>query len=87
MRNRSAVGRFPEVTLGWGDLEPDKAELVEEEDDQKEGACRRWFRKVCPCCCRTPSDSEDTPDTVEPEPTENGGGEKPPIGGLELDGI
>ncbi|XP_062412801.1 protein-glutamine gamma-glutamyltransferase K-like [Sardina pilchardus] len=85
IRNRSAVGRFPEVTLSWEDEEPDKMELVEEEKEKQEGACRRWFRKACPCCCRRASDSEDEPDVVVPKPTENGGGEKPPVGELELD--
>ncbi|XP_041913381.1 protein-glutamine gamma-glutamyltransferase K-like [Alosa sapidissima] len=84
IRNRSAVGRFPEVTLSWED-EPDKEGLVKEEEEKQEGACRRWFRKACPCCCRKSSDSDDEPDVVVPKPTENGGGEKPSVGGQELD--
>uniref|UniRef100_A0AAY4CQF8 Protein-glutamine gamma-glutamyltransferase K n=1 Tax=Denticeps clupeoides TaxID=299321 RepID=A0AAY4CQF8_9TELE len=73
-RARSAAGRFPDVTLGWEE-EPDAGK------EEGEGACRRWLRKICPCCCRQPShdDGTDTVITVD-------GGEKPPVAGLELSG-
>ncbi|XP_036373408.1 protein-glutamine gamma-glutamyltransferase K-like [Megalops cyprinoides] len=84
IRDRSAVGRFPSVTLGWGEEpEPEKAESGKEEAE--EGACRRWLRKICPCCCRKPSDSYDVTDTVITED-----GEKPyqpHTGGSELEDL
>ncbi|XP_063057077.1 protein-glutamine gamma-glutamyltransferase K-like [Engraulis encrasicolus] len=93
MRNRSAVGRFPEVTLSWRD-EPDKVDLVEEEEEEEvkeENACKRWFRKACPCCCRATSvedevDKPTKPEPVEPEtPEEEVGPEKPPVEEVVLD--
>lgn len=62
-RDRSAVGRFPSVTLDFGeDTEDDKEEL-EEDDLQTENACRRWLLKICPCCRPKPDDGDST-DTV-----------------------
>ncbi|XP_059200192.1 protein-glutamine gamma-glutamyltransferase K [Centropristis striata] len=43
------VGRFP------GAAPPTRVELTihkEGEKMQEEGGCRRWFRKMCPCCCK-----------------------------------
>ncbi|XP_072552393.1 protein-glutamine gamma-glutamyltransferase K-like [Salminus brasiliensis] len=80
-RNRSMVGRFPDVTLSWE--EPEKT-TVERDEVKKEGACKRWFRKFCPCCCRTDSDEHDGTDTVVTGVTDEGG-EKPPTAPLELD--
>ncbi|XP_064190247.1 protein-glutamine gamma-glutamyltransferase K-like isoform X1 [Anguilla rostrata] len=87
LRDRSAIGRFPSVTLGWGE-EPgtEKEESEKEEEPVQEGACRRWFRRMCPCCCRKPSDSNDIMDTVVTGITEDG--EKPyqpHTGASELD--
>ncbi|XP_030642757.1 protein-glutamine gamma-glutamyltransferase K [Chanos chanos] len=79
IRDRTTVGRFPEVTLGWDEAQPDKEELVEKE----EGRCRRWLRKVCPCCCRRGSDDDNVTDIV----VTDDGGEKPPIDGHELDDL
>ncbi|XP_041647720.1 protein-glutamine gamma-glutamyltransferase K-like [Cheilinus undulatus] len=62
IRDRSAVGRFPSVTLGFGDdtdEELEKEEL-EEEGDKKENGCLRWLRKVCPCCCPKTKDDDVT---------------------------
>lgn len=64
-RNRSAVGRFPSVTLGLGeDTEDDKEEL-EEQDEPTENACRRWLLKICPCCRRRSTDDDDITETLE----------------------
>uniref|UniRef100_A0A668A4Y3 Protein-glutamine gamma-glutamyltransferase K n=1 Tax=Myripristis murdjan TaxID=586833 RepID=A0A668A4Y3_9TELE len=88
VRNRSAIGRFPSVTLGFfDDIEKEKEEP--EEDAAKEGPCRRWFRKVCPCCYPEPND-DDVTDTVvtgldEVEKDEGINGEKPLTGESELD--
>ncbi|KAJ8371849.1 hypothetical protein AAFF_G00299440 [Aldrovandia affinis] len=64
-RERAPVGRFPSVSLGWGE-QPDseREESEKEEEPVEEGACHRWFRKVCPCCCRKASDSYDITDTI-----------------------
>ncbi|KAI1888778.1 hypothetical protein AGOR_G00172220 [Albula goreensis] len=66
IRNRSAVGRFPSVTLGWGEeSETEKEEPEEEVEPGKEGACRRWLRKICPCCYpEPPSPNDVTSETV-----------------------
>ncbi|XP_070816990.1 protein-glutamine gamma-glutamyltransferase K-like [Chaetodon trifascialis] len=88
-RDRSAVGRFPSVTLGFGeDTEEDKEE-PEEDSPEEENACRRWLRKVCPCCCPRPND-DDITDTVvtavdDLDKGEETDGEKPATGGSELD--
>ncbi|XP_028284183.1 protein-glutamine gamma-glutamyltransferase K [Parambassis ranga] len=63
VRGASEIGRFP------GAAPPTRAELTiheEGERKQEEGACRRWFRKMCPCCCkRQNSASYDVTDRVE----------------------
>lgn len=90
IRDRSGVGRFPAVALGFGDDTEEEKEEKEENDDKKENGCRRWLRKVCPCCCRRPSDDEVTDTLVtgidDPEKGEETDGEKPATGGSELDG-
>ena len=90
IRDRSAVGRFPAVTLGFGDDTEEEKEEPEENDGKKENGCRRWLRKVCPCCCRQPNDDEVTDTLVtgidDPEKGEETNGEKPATGGSELDG-
>lgn len=64
-RNRSAVGRFPSVTLSLGeDAEEDKEES-EEQNEETENACRRWLLKICPCCCRRSEDDDDVTETLE----------------------
>lgn len=85
-RDRSAVGRFPSVTLGA----EDDAEGEAAGPEESETACRRWLRKLCPCCPPKPdNDMDDTLVTVtdgdenEVEPTQ----EKPEPGdGGELEG-
>lgn len=63
VRGTSDVGRFP------GASPPTRVELTihkEGEKKQEEGACRRWFRKMCPCCCkRQTGTSYDVTDKVE----------------------
>uniref|UniRef100_A0A8C4GNZ0 Protein-glutamine gamma-glutamyltransferase K n=1 Tax=Dicentrarchus labrax TaxID=13489 RepID=A0A8C4GNZ0_DICLA len=64
IRDRSAVGRFPSVTLGFGeDTEEEKEEPEPEYNAEKDNACRWWLRKVCPCCCPKSNDDDitDTP--------------------------
>lgn len=57
------MGRFP------GAAPPTRVELTIHKDSEKkqeEGGCRRWFRKMCPCCCkRQNSTSYDVTDKVE----------------------
>ena len=63
VRGTSEVGRFP------GAAPPTRVELTIHkagESKQEEGGCRRWFRKMCPCCCkRQNSHSYDVTDKVE----------------------
>ncbi|XP_036940527.1 protein-glutamine gamma-glutamyltransferase K [Acanthopagrus latus] len=63
VRGTSEVGRFP------GAAPPTRVELTIHkagERKQDEGGCRRWFRKMCPCCCkRQNSHSYDITDKVE----------------------
>uniref|UniRef100_A0A668AS23 Protein-glutamine gamma-glutamyltransferase K n=1 Tax=Myripristis murdjan TaxID=586833 RepID=A0A668AS23_9TELE len=63
VRDEADVGRFP------GAAPPTRVELTihkEGEKKQEEGGCRRWFRKICPCCCkRQNSASYDVTDKVE----------------------
>lgn len=63
VRENSDVGRFP------GAAPPTRVELTihkEGEPKKEEGGCRRWFRKMCPCCCkRQNSNSYDVTDRVE----------------------
>ncbi len=67
IRDRSAVGRFPSVTLGFGENteeeEGEEREEPEETDGEGENACQRWLRKVCPCCYPKPKD-DDITDTL-----------------------
>lgn len=55
-RNASGVGRFPGVTFSNGNAAPEEAKVMIE-NEQEEGGCRRWLRRVCPCCCRKKSSS------------------------------
>lgn len=64
-RNRSAVGRFPSVTLSLGEDAEDDREELEERDEQTENACRRWLQKICPCCCRPGKDDDTITETLE----------------------
>nr|XP_033476944.1 protein-glutamine gamma-glutamyltransferase K-like isoform X1 [Epinephelus lanceolatus] len=89
IRDRSAVGRFPAVTLGFGDDSEEEKEELEVIYDEKENACRRWLRKVCPCCCPKPN-NDDVTDTLmtgldELDKDEGINGEKPETGASELD--
>lgn len=71
VRDLSEVGRFP------GAAPPTRVELtIHKEDEKKQevGGCRRWLRKICPCCCkRQNSNCYDVTDKVElvkpPTPT------------------
>ncbi|KAM3865704.1 protein-glutamine gamma-glutamyltransferase K-like [Diretmus argenteus] len=70
VRGTAEVGRFP------GAAPPTRVEvtiLKEGEKKQEEGGCRRWFKKMCPCCCKRQSSATyivtDMVDTVKvPEP-------------------
>ncbi|XP_034567276.1 protein-glutamine gamma-glutamyltransferase K-like [Notolabrus celidotus] len=77
IRDRSAVGRFPSVTLGFGDDTDEELEKEEpEEEDVKDNACQRWLRKVCPCCCPKARD-EDVTETLVTTVDDKDEGEKP----------
>lgn len=89
LRDRYTVGRFPSVTLGFGeDTEEDKEES-EEEEEETENACRQWLRKVCPCCYPKPKDGDitDTVVTVDDDKDEDANdGKSPESSDNELDG-
>ncbi|XP_061696121.1 protein-glutamine gamma-glutamyltransferase K isoform X2 [Syngnathoides biaculeatus] len=58
----SDVGRFP------GASPPTRVELsIQKEGEEKtESACHRWFRKMCPCCCKCQNNKTyDITDKVE----------------------
>ncbi|XP_054625205.1 protein-glutamine gamma-glutamyltransferase K [Dunckerocampus dactyliophorus] len=82
VRGASDVGRFP------GASPPTRVELSIHkagEKKQEESACCRWFRKMCPCCCkRQNSTSYDVTDKVElvkpPAPIPEHDGPKPANG-------
>ncbi|XP_022603850.1 protein-glutamine gamma-glutamyltransferase K-like [Seriola dumerili] len=63
VRGTSEIGRFP------GAAPPTRVELTvykEGEKKHEEGGCRRWLRRMCPCCCkRQNSSSYDVTDKVE----------------------
>lgn len=63
VREMSEVGRFP------GAAPPTRVEVTiqkEGEKKQEEKGCRRWFKKMHPCCCkRQNSTSYDVTDKVE----------------------
>uniref|UniRef100_UPI003AAE280B protein-glutamine gamma-glutamyltransferase K n=1 Tax=Centroberyx gerrardi TaxID=166262 RepID=UPI003AAE280B len=62
VRGTSEVGRFP------GAAPPTRVEVTihkEGEKKQEEGGCRRWFRKMCPCCCKPQAGTKDVTDRVE----------------------
>ncbi|XP_028301146.1 protein-glutamine gamma-glutamyltransferase K-like [Gouania willdenowi] len=60
IRERSAVGRFPSVTLAIGEENDEKKEEQDENNPKQENACRRWLRKACPCCCPHAHDDDVT---------------------------
>lgn len=91
LRDRSAVGRFPSVALGFGEGTEEDKEEPEENNAETENACRRWLRKVCPCCCPKPNDSDITDTLVtgidDQDKEDEPNGEKPAVtGDNELDG-
>ncbi|XP_058274399.1 protein-glutamine gamma-glutamyltransferase K [Hemibagrus wyckioides] len=73
VRDGSAVGRFYGAAASNGQAIPEKDVVTRE--TKEEGGCRRWLRKMCPCCCRRPSNSYnvtndlDTAVTVEEKVT------------------
>uniref|UniRef100_A0A8C9YEU0 Protein-glutamine gamma-glutamyltransferase K n=1 Tax=Sander lucioperca TaxID=283035 RepID=A0A8C9YEU0_SANLU len=75
----SGVGRFPAVTLGFGEDTEEEKEVPEESNSVKENACRRWLRKVCPCCCPKPNEDDITNTLVTGTDDKEDGknGEKP----------
>ncbi|XP_014845609.1 PREDICTED: protein-glutamine gamma-glutamyltransferase K-like [Poecilia mexicana] len=81
VRDSSAVGRFPTVTLPFvEDVEVEKEEPAEN-DVNKKSACLRWLRKACPCCYKR-ADDDDATETVvtgvdDPDKENEGNGEKP----------
>eukprot|EP00064_Thunnus_orientalis_P005006 superscaffoldBa00000475_g5019 len=90
IRDRSSVGRFPTVTLfGIGEDTEEEKEEPEENNVEKENACRQWLRKVCPCCCPKPNDDDITDTLVtgidDVDKEEGTDGEKPVTGDSELD--
>ncbi|KAF7203306.1 protein-glutamine gamma-glutamyltransferase K-like isoform X2 [Nothobranchius furzeri] len=89
IRDRTTIGRFPTVTLGFGEDEvEEKEELEKEDDDSEESACRRWLRKACPCCYRKPNDdglTEMVVTGIDGPGHERETDGKPTTGGKDLD--
>ncbi|KAK2907605.1 protein-glutamine gamma-glutamyltransferase K-like isoform X2 [Channa argus] len=88
VRDRSGVGRFPTVTLGFGEDTEGKKEQPEEKNAQKENGCRWWLHKVC-SCCRPKSKDDDISDTLvtgidEAEKDDGKNSNKPVTGGTEI---
>ena len=93
VRGVSGVGRFAgaapptrvRVSIDPNDGGTKKGEV-------EEGGCRRWFRKMCPCCCNPrPDDSYDVTDKVEVVPFTPSADKDPPkflplVNGNELEG-
>lgn len=88
-RGRSAVGRFPSVTFGFGEDTEAEKEEPKENNVKKGNACKEWLRKVCPCCCPKHDDAIDTEVTLVDGPGKEDGGndEKPVPGDKELDEV
>lgn len=88
IRDRSAVGRFPSVTLGiLNDV--GGAEEAEPEESKTQNRCRQWLRKLCPCCQPKPEhDDVDALVTANDGDHEEGEAtaEKPETGDSELGG-
>lgn len=82
VRRISDVGRFP------GAAPPTRVELSIHKEGEKtteDTACLRWFRKMCPCCCKCQnSNTYDVTDKVEllnpPTPIPDLDGPKPANG-------
>uniref|UniRef100_A0A8C7Y953 Protein-glutamine gamma-glutamyltransferase K n=1 Tax=Oryzias sinensis TaxID=183150 RepID=A0A8C7Y953_9TELE len=86
-RNRFATGRFPSVTLGFGEDEVEDNEEEPKEENAGAGkGCQAWWRRVCPCCCPHVKD-DDITETVTTDPDagdKDKDDEKPETGGGEL---
>lgn len=84
------MGRFPTVTLGFGEDPEEEKEQPKEKDVQTDNACRQWLLKVCPYCFRGPSDDDITDTLVtgidELDKEDGINDEKPVTGDSELDG-
>lgn len=90
IRDGSAVGRFPAVTLGFGEDTDEEKKQPKENIAQTENACQQWLRKICPCC-RPKSHEDDLADTLvtgtdDPEKEDQKNGKKPLTGDCEING-
>lgn len=76
LRDGSTLGRFPSVTLGV--VDGAEVEATEpEESGESESACRRWLRKICPCCHPKPDDDSEDALVTEIDDDEQEGEPKP----------
>ncbi|XP_077390164.1 protein-glutamine gamma-glutamyltransferase K-like isoform X2 [Festucalex cinctus] len=66
-RNMSAVGRFPSVTLGAFDDDPEEG-TEDPPEEAKDNACQRWLRRVGQCCY--PETDDDITNTLVKGPGE-----------------
>lgn len=89
-RNGLATGRFPSVTLGFGEDEVEDEEEPREENAEEGKGCRAWWRRVCPCCCPHVKDDDVTDtvitDTDDADKDKDKDKEKPDTGEGELEG-
>ncbi|GAA6108530.1 protein-glutamine gamma-glutamyltransferase K-like, partial [Tachysurus ichikawai] len=71
--SNNRVGRYPNVTMWYEEPEKEEDPVPENNTEKKEGLCRWWFRKICPCCLR-PAQKESVELTGMPD---NPGGNHP----------
>lgn len=87
IRDRSAVGRFPAVTLG--SLEDVGGGEAQPKESGTQKAYGRWLRRLCPCCQPTADDGgKDALVTADDGHDKEGEvpAEEPEAGGGELEG-
>lgn len=85
--SNNRVGRYPNVTMWYEEPEKEEDPVPENNTEKKEGLCRWWFRKICPCCLR-PAQKESVELTGMPDnPGGNHPEEPPQINGKALNAV
>lgn len=81
-RDGSAVGRFPSVTLGFGE---DTGEEKKQPNVKNDGAPLHWWQKMCPCCSPKSKDDHTLVTGID-DLNKEGVSKKPAIVGSEIQG-